>query len=63
MIFAVKSAFFALSGDSNEQNLDFDLPHAAESADLVKEPGALIKHSLYGLIIKILRLNCLLEST
>ena len=43
MIFAVKSAFFALSGDSNEQNLDFDLPHAAESADLVKESGVLIK--------------------
>ena len=42
MIFAVKSAFFALSGDSNEQNLDFDLPHAAESADLVKESGVLI---------------------
>ena len=36
MIFSLKSAFFALSGDANEQNLDFDLPDSSESADLVK---------------------------
>ena len=51
MIFAVKSALFALSGDSNEQNLDFDLPHAAESADLVKELGAFFFNSLFLVLL------------
>ena len=38
LVFALKSAFFALSGDSGdgEQNLDFDLPDSAESAELVR---------------------------